>query len=111
MDNIKTHKMNTPLLSMQLNNQFFFLNFFIVVQYSCLHFAPTTPPNPSDPHLPPWIPAPFGFACVSFIHVPENKIPPNRMFLYLRGSRYPKLSVDHSFTLLLESVVYMGITT
>ena len=50
--------------------------FLLLFKYSCLHFPPTTPPNPRHPHLPPSIVPPFGVAHVSFIHVPDNPSPP-----------------------------------
>ena len=40
---------------------FIFSHFFIVVQVSCLHFPPTTLPNPSHPHFPPLILPPLWF--------------------------------------------------
>ena len=42
---------------------------FLLLKYSCLHFLPSTPPNPSHLHLPHSILPPFGFVHVSFIHV------------------------------------------
>ena len=35
-----------------------FIVILLLLKYSCLHFLPTTPPNPSHPHLPPLIPPP-----------------------------------------------------
>ena len=48
--------------------------FLLLFKYSCLHFPPTTLTNPSHPHSPPLILPLFGFAHVSFIHVPENPV-------------------------------------
>ena len=51
---------------------FFKKHFLLLFKYSCLHFPPTTPPNPSHPRFPPLILPLCGFVPVSFIHVPEN---------------------------------------
>ena len=53
----------------------YFFPHFLSFKYSCLHFPPTTPPNPSHPYFPPLILPPFDFVHVSFIHVPENPFP------------------------------------
>ena len=48
-----------------------FLNYFIFVQYSCLHL-PSTSPSPHPSHLPPLIPSSLGFVHLSFVVVSEN---------------------------------------
>ena len=56
----------------------FILFFLLLFNYSCLHFLPTTPPHPSQTHLPPPSPTstlPLGFVLVSFIVPPENPSP------------------------------------
>ena len=48
----------------------FFLFFKLLFSYSCLHFLPIPPPQPSQTHLPPPAPTvPLDFAHVSFIEV------------------------------------------
>ena len=49
------------LFLISLCNFFGFLSFIFLItlllfNYSCLHFSPTTPPNPSQTHFPPLLP-------------------------------------------------------
>ena len=54
-------------LNVFLSSILFSPYFLLLFKYSCLHFPPTTLPNPSHPHFPPLILSPFGFAHVSSI--------------------------------------------
>ena len=54
--------------------EFFNFNFLLLFNYSCLHFLPTSLPNPSQPP-PPTSTIPLDFVLVSFIVAPIDPSP------------------------------------
>ena len=67
------------LTDMSSNVLKFFHFILLLLNYSCLHLPPTTPPHPRHAHFPPLLPPLLGFVHVSFIVVPKNPSPLSRI--------------------------------